>query len=740
MQSDIFNYSLGRINLIKKNYTAAISDFELATQNYLEKPGPGIYNMYSAFANLLLLEAFIEEKMFGNFEKQFELLTGVKPTDYKSLKSTNDIVGTLVANHHYIPSDIDISVLTSLLKYLDAKKIKISKKDSKKIFGYINDVFEDYSPGEESRLEMIRNSVKASSLLASVDLKESTKFLSKMVNEVKNEYTSELYDSNLTPIHKIDDIIEGYLNASFISNDKKFFNNSYKVIQVVSNSITAKDIKKSLKTKKFQDPEANELITKYQALQIEKVSFTSGKEFNLSSILETTLQDREKFDVTRSIKIDDELKNLEKKIKTKVPSYFKKIKPDGASLKEIQKNLNQKQALIEYFFFEEKFFVIVIKKDDYKIFKIQENIEDLENSAGAVRASIEINKFGSLSKFNTLEGYKLYKKLFAPVESYISQQSEIIIIPNKFLKNIPLHLLPTNKTEECIDCSNVDWLMNKYDFAYVPNAEFFSIKKKKNILANIKIKSNKPIFLGIGNPNLEVKRKTNSQNIAKKINKLAQTMSRGSFIRNTAEIKNIYGLVEGSQEELETIQKYLVPSKSKLLLWDDANENNIKNINLNNFKIIHFATHGELAGTIKGQNEPFLVLTPPKIGTNENDGLLTMSEIMNLENNAELVILSACNTAGGNIKQSEGFSGLARAFLFSGSKSVLVSNWYVETYAAMELTTGMIKLIKDNPKISTSKALSGSMKNFIKNNNKKSHPFYWAPFVIVGLNSNINLN
>ena len=60
---------------------------------------------------------------------------------------------------------------------------------------------------------------------------------------MKDEYTSELYDSNLTPIHKIDDIIEGYLNASFISNDKNFFSDSYKIIQVVSNSITAKDIR-----------------------------------------------------------------------------------------------------------------------------------------------------------------------------------------------------------------------------------------------------------------------------------------------------------------------------------------------------------------------------------------------------------------------------------------------------------------------------------------------------------------
>ncbi len=365
----------------------------------------------------------------------------------------------------------------------------------------------------------------------------------------------------------------------------------------------------------------------------------------------------------------------------------------------------------------------------------------MEKSAQKLKLSISINDQGYLEKFNTLEGYKIYEAIFAPIENYISKQSEIIVIPNKFLKSIPLHLLPTTKTEKCMDCSNVEWLMNKYDFAYLPNAEFFTLQKNKKIdLTNLIVKKNKPIFLGIGNPNLEISKEMNTQKLTKRIDKLSKILSRGSYIRETNMIKDIYGLVEGSQEELDTIQKYLKPSKSKLLLWDDANENNIKNMNLKDFKIIHFATHGELAGTIKGQNEPFLVLSPPNIGTNENDGILSMSEIMNLENNAELVILSACNTAAGNIKQSEGFSGLARAFLFSGSKSVLVSNWYVETYAAMELTTGMMKQIKDNPKTSSSKALTDSMKNFISNNKEKSHPFYWAPFVIVGLNSNININ
>jgi CHAT domain-containing protein len=63
----------------------------------------------------------------------------------------------------------------------------------------------------------------------------------------------------------------------------------------------------------------------------------------------------------------------------------------------------------------------------------------------------------------------------------------------------------------------------------------------------------------------------------------------------------------------------------------------------------------------------------------------------------------------------------------------------VETFAAKEITTGFIKEIKNKPNISTANALSGSMKNFIQNNKDKSHPFYWAPFVIVGINSKINL-
>ena len=120
-QEDILNYSSGRINLIKKNYKEAVYDFELASLNYRKKPGSGIYKLYSAYANLMLLESYIENSDIGKFEKHFEFLTGVKPLNYKSANTDYDLIGSSIAQHNYVSAEIDISMLAALLKYLDEK-------------------------------------------------------------------------------------------------------------------------------------------------------------------------------------------------------------------------------------------------------------------------------------------------------------------------------------------------------------------------------------------------------------------------------------------------------------------------------------------------------------------------------------------------------------------------------------------------------------------------------------------
>ena len=161
---------------------------------------------------------------------------------------------------------------------------------------------------------------------------------------------------------------------------------------------------------------------------------------------------------------------------------------------------------------------------------------------------------------------------------------------------------------------------------------------------------------------------------------------------------------------------------------------------LNQFKIIHFATHGEISGALVGLNEPFLVLTPPDEASEVNDGLLTMTEIMALNTNADLVVLSACNTAAGDMPGTEGFSGLAKSFFISGSKSILVSNWYVETYSAQELVINLFKNIKEHPELTVSENFKTTMIEQLGKDKDKSHPLFWAPFIIVGKDNKFSFN
>jgi len=751
MQKDGFNYAAGRLYMEKNNYQKSILYLESVSKIFLDNPSSDTTYFYSAIASQTLLEAYYLNGDINKYEKQFKILTGNKPINYSSFSTP------LPQKYYLIPQEVSLATAYTVFDYINKKGKRLTDNDRREFVESADNILKNYRPGEEYKIGILKNLVRISSIFSSNNYEEGKKVLLKIIPDIKEEYSNAIFSSNLAPTLRVDDIVQGYLDASYNFKDPKFFEKSYRIAQIVSNSITTRDVKKSLQKRKYKDKKKANLIYEYQKLQIERDSILSGDQFSISTITQTKDFDKSKIiSSDRSKEVNNKIKKLEKKIKVEVPTYFNLVRPTGASIKEIQKKLNTNQAFVEFFFFEKNFYTVVIKKNDYKLFKSNTSLNKLETKAQLIKSSISINSSGELEKFDVNNAYEIYNEIFVPIENFINGISEVVVIPNKFLKNIPLHLLPITNAKNCMDCSKINWLMNKYDFAYLPNAEFFAFQDKKKIkitkllpeklkekakkLAKIiKKESIDYIFLGIGDPNLGNNQQIDARLVAKEIDKITKLLSRGSFITDTNEIKKIYDPVEGSREELNTIKDYLKPSKSLLLLSDEANEIKIKNMDLSKFVIIHFATHGELAGSIKGQNEPFLVLSPPNSGTIENDGILTMSEIMNLDNNAALVILSACNTAGEDIKRSEGFSGLARAFLYSGSKSVLVSNWIVETYAAKELTTGLIKKMKNNSNISTANALSGSMKNFILNNKDKSHPFFWAPFVIVGINAEINL-
>jgi len=105
------------------------------------------------------------------------------------------------------------------------------------------------------------------------------------------------------------------------------------------------------------------------------------------------------------------------------------------------------------------------------------------------------------------------------------------------------------------------------------------------------------------------------------------------------------------------------------------------------YRIIHFATHGAVAGELTPGTEPGLILTPPDQATIEDDGYLSACEIAGLKLDADLVILSACGAQG-----AEALSGLARAFFYAGARALLVSHWGVYSDPTVKLITTALRI------------------------------------------------
>lgn len=181
--------------------------------------------------------------------------------------------------------------------------------------------------------------------------------------------------------------------------------------------------------------------------------------------------------------------------------------------------------------------------------------------------------------------------------------------------------------------------------------------------------------------------------------------------------------------------KTLRAGDGALWLRERATERTVKSLDLAKYRVIAFATHGVMAGEIGGIAEPGLILTPPEVASAEDDGYLSASEVAQLRLNADWVLLSACNTAASDgTPGAEGLSGLAKAFFFAGSRSLFVSHWPVASEATVLLTTAMLRDYESNPTLGKSEAHRKAMLALMNTpgHPEYSHPFFWAPFVVVG--------
>ena len=213
-------------------------------------------------------------------------------------------------------------------------------------------------------------------------------------------------------------------------------------------------------------------------------------------------------------------------------------------------------------------------------------------------------------------------------------------------------------------------------------------------------------------------------------------LSLRSRLADVAEIRNQVPLPE-TGDELCAVARDLRVSEKDIWLGNRATEAEVKRLSaageLAKYRIIHFATHGALAGQVSGNSEPGLILTPPTTATEQDDGYLSASEIAGLRLDADWVILSACNTAAGGAEGAEALSGLARAFFYAGARALLVSHWAVASAVTVKLITGAVERMASDKRIGRVEAMRQSMLALIdKGEVYETHPAFWAPFVVVG--------
>jgi len=196
-----------------------------------------------------------------------------------------------------------------------------------------------------------------------------------------------------------------------------------------------------------------------------------------------------------------------------------------------------------------------------------------------------------------------------------------------------------------------------------------------------------------------------------------------------------------TREELLAIAKVLgADPDAALYLGPQATETKVRELNtvgrLGQTRVLAFATHGLLAGEATGLTQPALVLTPPAVPSELDDGLLSLEDILQLKlPYTDWVVLSACNTAAAD-RSGEGLSGLARAFFFAGARALLVSHWSVDDRATRALMTAIFQRQTDTSTLTPAEMVRRGMLALMAQaagtTTYFAHPYAWAPFFLVG--------
>jgi CHAT domain-containing protein len=411
---------------------------------------------------------------------------------------------------------------------------------------------------------------------------------------------------------------------------------------------------------------------------------------------------------------------LNGKLTTQFPNYSKLANPRPIELIEMRKRLGDREALVSFLIGKKQSFIQITRRGGNTIAKINETEDGLRDAVKSLRFALEVQG-GAIKDFDLALAHRLYQTLFGGVEKELSGVDHLIVAGMGPLASLPFGILVTQAPAN-LNYSKAAWLGQKFAISHVPSLQaFYTLRGATAKLAPTKV------MLAFANPVFDDAAKSAAGSALS----AGPCLSDGPM--NSATLRALAPLPD-TAAEVQSVAKILGADNAAVFLQEQANEQNFNRQSLADYRVLYFATHGLLPGELKCQAEPGLVLTaPPQQATNKSqDGLLAASEIAALKLNADLVVLSACNTAGSGGKfGGEALSGLAESFFFAGARSLVVSHWKVPSAETAQLMSGMFATLGPSLQGGVSPALKSAQAVLIAEK-KTSHPFFWGAFVVVG--------
>ncbi|MFL6234997.1 MAG: CHAT domain-containing protein [Thermoanaerobaculia bacterium] len=386
--------------------------------------------------------------------------------------------------------------------------------------------------------------------------------------------------------------------------------------------------------------------------------------------------------------VQDGMEQLAVEIRKGYKRYADVRYPTPLHAQQIQGLLDEQTALLHYFVGEERSYLFVVTRTSLELHQLPGSSE-LADSVAQLGRLVRNGGRRSLPAYRRAAA-ALYSVLLGPAVPAFEGKSRLLIAPDG-----PLYLLPFETLlmgDRGSSYADLPYLLRRFAISYVPSASILADLQKSRPAEN----STKS-FLAFADPSY-------------------QATSNGALRGSSGPREGLAQLPE-SGREVKRIAGLFPPSASVLYLGREATKKNVEqNPLLQSTPRIHFALHGTV-------NE----VRPELSGLELSDGRLRVSEIFNLKMNADLLTLSACETALGKEVNGEGVIGLTRAFLYAGARTIVVSLWPVAERSTPDFMYNMYR----NLAADKAEALRRAKLAMISSR-EFSEPYYWAPFILSG--------